>query len=101
MVRHAAAAKNRTIKAVTYPAQIMLRLVQKVGVLHKRPSILRRKKQVDVNLSKGLPHGGTPLMVPFQGTSRMVTSSQGALRVPGLCEKTPLGFDRSDRSFGN
>ena len=33
-----------------------------------------------------------PLMLPLQGRSRIVTASQGALRDPGLCEKTPLGF---------
>src|ERR1051326_1173991 len=101
MVGHAADAENRTIEAVADPSEIMLHLIGKLGVLQEGPAILRRKNQVQVNLRERLRHHGAPLMLPLQGRSRMVTTSQGALRDPGLCEKTPLGFGGPDPSFGN
>src|SRR5262249_27349059 len=92
MVGHASDPQNRTIEAVADPAEIMLHLIPNFRVLQERPAILCRKNQVQVNLSKRLRHGSAPLMLPLQGRSRIVTPSQGALRDPGLCEKTPLGF---------
>src|SRR5262245_24882132 len=92
MVGYAPHAQDRTIEAITDPAEIMLHLIPNVRVLQELPAILRRKNQVQVNLRKRLRHGGAPLMLPLQGRSRIATTSQGALRDPGLCERTPLGF---------
>src|SRR5262245_7698375 len=94
MVGHATDAQSRTIETVTDPAEITLHLLPNGTVLQERPAILRRKNQVQVNLSKRLRHGGAPLMLPLQGRS-------GCAARPWALRENPVGVRRTQPPPGS